>query len=322
MPDNNGVYESLKGLPAAPDLHDPETALTQYRSYERRAKRRRRVQRTIALAMVMVSVVVLSIPATRGIARQLLDRFYMRRPEAIRSSDSAIGTASVFRMQYTPAPVAARFVSDIAEAQQETGFDPRLPPTLIDQLSSGLAVLKVTAPIDGRFAIHVDDLMATFQRRGIDDVKIPRSWEGVEISYHLGRAVFVHFLAGMLGQSLRPSLVTPPSFPIIDFTEIALRAAGLTANEAHNARNMFVDSGGAFAIVPADAKSSFREISLKSGHGLLFENETDDDERRMCALCAGPHERVLTWTAADRVFQLRSQAMTLDQIIQLANDIN
>lgn len=132
----------------------------------------------------------------------------------------------------------------------------------------------------------------------------------------------VVFLGGALGQFRRPVLVTPPNFPLIDFTEIALKAAGLTPSEAHNARNMFADSVGAFAVVPADAKSRFRDVSLKSGHGLLFENDTDQDERQKCSFCPGPYERVLTWAASDRVFQLRSQTMTVEQIIALANSIN
>ena len=316
------VYQRLTGLPAAPGLQDPDLALNHYRSYERKAKRHLRMRRAAVVALTVASILILTVPATRSIARQLFDRFYMRRPEAVRSNDTAIGTASVFRMEYASPPAAARFVSDIAEARQEAGFDPRLPPVLIDQIASGLAVLKVSAPIDGQLRIHVDDLIAALRKRGIDDVRIPRNWEGNQIGYHLGMGVSVHFLGGVLGQSPPPSIITPPGFPIFDFTEIALRAAGLSRSEAHSARNLFVDSGGAFAIVPADAKSRFREISLKASHGLLFENDTDEDERRKCSYCAGPHERVLTWAAPDRVFQLRSQTMTLDQMIGLANSIN
>jgi hypothetical protein len=170
--------------------------------------------------------------------------------------------------------------------------------------------------------IHVGELKAALVRHGINDVQVPSSWEGAEIAYHLGKGVEVVFLDGSLHQALPPAIATPPGFHIIDFTEIALRAAGLTATDAHNARTMLVDSGGAIAVVPSDAKSHFRQTPLKSGLGLLFENDTDEDERQKCSMCAGPHELVLTWGDANRIFQIRSQTMAADRAIALANAVN
>jgi hypothetical protein len=132
----------------------------------------------------------------------------------------------------------------------------------------------------------------------------------------------IAFLDGVFSQSLPPDMTTPPGFLIIDFTEIALRAAGVGPTEAHNSRAMFVESGGVFTVVPSDARSSFREVSLKSGRGLLFENDTDQDERQKCSLCAGQHERVLTWSASSRLFQLRSRTMTTDRMVEFANSVN
>ena len=317
---NEWVYERLAALSSSAREVDPNAGLVHYRSYERTARRQRRVQRVAALALGIAAVLVLAIPASRAVARQLFDRFYMRRPEAIRANNISIG--KVFQNEYATASGAPRFVFDIAKAREQAGFEPRMPTTLEEQLASGLAVLKLSDPINMRITIHVDALMAAFRSHGIEDVRVPQTWEGVEIGYHVGMGILVVFLGGSLGQSAPPSLDTPPGFPIIDFTEIALRAAGLGASEAHNARNMFVDSGGAFAIVPSDAKSHFREVSLKSGPGVLFENDTDENERQKCSLCAGPHERVLTWAASDRIFQLRSQTMSLDEMIGMGNAIN
>jgi hypothetical protein len=249
-----------------------------------------------------------------------LDRFYMRRPEAVRSTTPR-SEPQLFMMEYTSPPFIGRFVSSVAEAKKEAGFDPLLPPILVEQVASGLAVLKVSGPIDAHIRISVHDVMAALERRGIG-TSVPRDWDGVDIGYHLGPGVLVAFLGGTLGQSRRPALITPPGFPLIDFTEIALEAAGLTPSEAHNARNMLADSGGAFSLVPSDAKSNFHDVSLKTGRGLLFENDTDNDERQKCSFCPGPHELVLTWAASDRIFQLRSQTMTVDQVVALANSIN
>lgn len=315
------VYERLAYLHIMPSREDADTALARYRDYECRARHQRRVRQAAILSLVIAVLVVAIVPASRAVARQLLDRFYMRRPEAVRVNDTAIGTAGFFHLEYA-APGPSRFVFNMAKAREQAGFEPRLPALLTEQLASGLAVLKLSDPRDAKMEIEVNGVSAALQRRGITDVRVPRAWDGVQIGYHLGASVVVVFLSGMLAQSLPPSIVTPGDFPILDFTEVALRAAGLSHGEAHNARRLFIDTGGAFAIVPVDAKSTFREIALKSGPGLLFENDSDQDERRTCSLCAGPHERVLTWSTSDRVFQLRSQTMSFAQVIALANAIN
>jgi hypothetical protein len=315
------VHECLANLAPAPGWQpNPDLGLAYLRSYERYAKHRRRVQRGAALAIVITFVLASTVPATRGIARQLLDLFYMRRPEAVRATTPR-SEPQLFIMEYTSPPFTGRFVSSVAEAQKEAGFAPLLPPILVEQVASGLAVLKVSGLIDAHIKINVHDLTSALESRGIG-VTVPRDWDGVEIGYHLGPGISVAFLGGTLGQYRRPALITPPGFPLIDFTEIALEAAGLTPSEAHNARNMLADSGGAFSLVPSDAKSNFHDVSLKTGRGLLFENDTDNDERQKCSFCPGPHELVLTWAASDRIFQLRSQTMTVNQVVALANSIN
>jgi hypothetical protein len=314
------VYDRLALLQPAPG-EDPDRAWAYYCSHRRMAKWRRGLRRAAALAMLVASLLGLTTPVARGVARQLWNRFYMISPEAVRSMTPRLDRPLFF--DRTTSPIApARFAFDRAEARELAGFEPRLPATLIEQVASGLAVLKVSGPIDAKIKIRAANLTTALQRRGINDVVVPRDWEGVEIGYHLDAGVTVAFLGGAFSQAPPPSIVTPPGFPIIDFTEIALRAAGLSAADAHNARNMFVDSGGALAIVPSDAKSNFRELPLKSGHGLLFENDTNEDERQKCSFCAGPHERVLTWAFADRIFQFRSQTMTVEQALELANAVN
>jgi len=300
---------------------NPDVGLVHVQSYERMAKRRHRFQRTAVLAVLSVCVLALAVPATRGIALQLLDRFYMRRPEAIRSLLPGTGRP-VFKVEMTKQPTLGRPLLSLADAQREAGFDPRLPPTLAEEVNSGLAVVSVVEPIDAKMKINVSDLRAALQNRGIEGVRIPQNWDGVETGFHNGRSVLVVFLDGTFLQSLSPQILAPPGFPMIDFTEIALRITGVGPSEAHNSRAMFVESGGVFAIFPSDAKSTFREVSLKSGRALLFENDTDQDEHLKCAFCPGPHERVLTWATSDRFFQLRSHTLTVDRVIDLANSIN
>src|SRR5262245_28316046 len=80
------VYERLAVLPTLINIEDADAGLVHYRSYERTAKRRRRARRAAVLAILLVSVVTWTVPATRVVARQLWDRFYMRSPEAVLST--------------------------------------------------------------------------------------------------------------------------------------------------------------------------------------------------------------------------------------------
>jgi hypothetical protein len=316
------VYQRLAALPVSSNRTNIDAALAHYRSYERYSRRRNTIQRAAFLSLAIVAVLMVALPSNRAAARELLDRFYMRRPAAVRADAVAIGATSAFHIEHA-APRPSQFVFDIGRAREQAGFEPQFPALLNEQLVSGLAVLKLSGPVDVRLKIHVDDLITGLERRGLTDIHVPRTWEGSEISYHVGIGVGVVFLNGTLWQSPPPSIVvTPAGFPTVEFTEMALRIAGLGALEAHNARNIFVDTGGAFAIVPADAKSTFRNIELKSGPGLLFENSTSEDERQKCSLCAGPHERVLTWAASDRIFQLRSPTMTSNEMVTLASNLN
>ncbi|HLH31706.1 MAG TPA: hypothetical protein VKY31_10925, partial [Terriglobia bacterium] len=124
---NEWVYQKLSALSSEPAPENPDAALERYRSYERRAKRHARIRRTIV--------------AAAGIAALLVLALNLRKPEAVRADSTAIGSPAAFRLEPV-APVDARFVPDLAEAQQESGFEPWIPQTLVGQLTSGLAVLK------------------------------------------------------------------------------------------------------------------------------------------------------------------------------------
>src|SRR5262249_37186440 len=153
-------------------------------------------------------------------------------------------------------PALGRPLLSLAEAQREAGFYPLLPPVLAQEVASGLAVVSMVEPVDASRRISVEELRAALQKRGIEDGSVPQSWDGAETGFHMGPSVAVFFLDGFLGQSLPPQIMTPPGFPLIDFTELALRIAGVGPAEAHNSRTMFAESGGVFAIVPSDAKST------------------------------------------------------------------
>src|SRR4030095_13113062 len=102
--------------PASAWQPNPDVGLAHLQSYELMAKRRHRFQRAAALAVLGVCVLALAVPTTRGIALQLLDRFYMRTPEAIRSWLPEMGLP-LFKVEVTRQPTLGRPLLSLADAQ-------------------------------------------------------------------------------------------------------------------------------------------------------------------------------------------------------------
>src|SRR5205814_7605325 len=97
---------------------NPGVGLVHLESYERMAKRRHRFQRTALLAVLSVCVLALVVPTTRGIALQLLDRFYGNSPEAIRSLLPSTGLP-VLKVDVAKQPTLGRPLLSLADAQHE-----------------------------------------------------------------------------------------------------------------------------------------------------------------------------------------------------------
>src|SRR6185295_1441759 len=95
------VRERFAELAPAPAWQpNPDVGLIHLRSHERMVKRRHRFQRTAFIAVFGACVLALAAPTTRGIALHLLNRFYLRNPEAIRSSLPEIGLP-LFKVEVT-----------------------------------------------------------------------------------------------------------------------------------------------------------------------------------------------------------------------------
>src|SRR5689334_8380492 len=105
------LYDRLAALTPARAGEDVDGALEYYRSYERMARRRRGLQRGVVVVSLIVSILVLIAPTSRGVARQLWDRFYMRTPEAVRSTLPRLERPLFFDRTTSPG-TPARFVFD------------------------------------------------------------------------------------------------------------------------------------------------------------------------------------------------------------------
>ncbi len=300
-----------------------DRGLEYLQAHERAARRRRRLQQGTLLAVLVASLILLMVPTTRGVAERLLNRFSTKDLGAVRLNVPKADLKGLLpRIEFTTPPRMARYVPNIAEAQNRAGFAPRLPKEFLEKIAAGSIVLGVRGPTNARLTIHAAALRAALRKRGIENVQIPDEWDRVEINQQVSPSIMASFKDGTLVQAQLPVVLAPAGFVVEKFLEIELLIAGLSAAEAQRLSSKFAASGDMFAMVPSDTKTNFREVALASGHGLLFENDTDLSEKDKCAFCPGPHELALTWTTPDLVFQLRSDTLTPEEAIELANSVD
>src|SRR5437867_7748560 len=213
------VRDRLASL-APPSAWEPnaDRGLDHFRGRERRANRRRELWRGAALAVLIACIVWLAVPATRGIAQRLWDRFYTKGLEAIRLNGPRGDLKGLPQAEFVIPVTGPHRVQGIAQAHQEAGFEPRLPKPLMEQIALGSALLAVNGPIVVRMRINVADLRTALQRRGIDfvNVNVPQSWDGVEILGQTSPSIYAGFKGVTIMQTLPNVLVTPAGFALGD----------------------------------------------------------------------------------------------------------
>src|SRR5207244_1157907 len=128
----------------------------------------------------------------------------------------------------------------------------------------------------------------------VSDITVPNTWDGVAIGVEISPTIYVNARGFVLIQCLPAHVVTPPGFSIGDFVEVLLRIGGMPgANARILAEKMGTSPGGLLGI--PDPYAEIREISLRSGTGVLIENTDGHNPPNGCVLCPGPREVALAW---------------------------
>jgi hypothetical protein len=303
-----------------PDL---DRGVRHMRSHAQHVRRRRRMRQGALLAILIAGVVFVSMPATRGVAERLLNRFSSKDVEAVRLNRPKLDlTGYLPKVEVVTRPGASNRVESIEQATKAAGFAPRLPKEFLPKIVAGSIVLGVRGKSAYRATVNVANLKAGLRARGIDNIDIPAEWDGLEMTQQQSPSINASFKDGSLDQGLPPVLLAPSALALPQYFEISLIIAGLSEADAHRLGNRLVESGGVFSMVPSDARTKFSDVTLANNvHGMLFQNESDFDESDRCSLCPGAHALVLVWTTADRTFLLRTPTLSVDEAVRLANSI-
>jgi hypothetical protein len=302
---------------------DHDRAVEHMRTHAARVQSRRRALQ-VALLVVLIAVGVSAmLPATRGVAERLLNRFSSKDVEAVRLNRTKSDLKAFLpKVEVVTSGGGFNRVENIAQAEKAAGFPPQLPKEFLPKIAAGSIVLGVRGKSAYHATVHVANLKAGLRARGINNIDVPAEWDGLEMTQEQSPSIQASFKDGMLNQGLPPVLLAPSGLALTQFFEISLLIAGLGEADAHRLSNRLAESGGVFSMVPSDARTKFSDITLaNSVHAMLFQNESEFDEGDRCSLCPGAHELVLVWSTVDRTFLLRTPTLSVDEAVALANSI-
>lgn len=289
----------------------------------------------LALSGAMVAAIavlfVLS-PVARATAESLLGLFRVKRITAIAIDparieqlrekgittadiESLIGDAMVedeAQVRQAGEPVA---VADAATAGQAAGISIRS----INAAAFGLP--EPQAFVQGAQTVHfrgnllrMNSFMQVF---GINDVTLPAQLDGSVVTLTKPAAVMLKYGDELtLMQSRSPEVELPDGVNIAQLGEIALRLAGLPADEASRVAQMTDWNSTLLVPIPANA-ASFREVTLNNGATALLVTTNGTGATSMRGRDGERQHSSLVWTEGDMVYGL-SGGFTGD-VVNVAN---
>jgi hypothetical protein len=315
--DTQWVADRLTALPAPPELEvNVEMRLRQVQGKEHRRQQRRRSIVWTLSTVTLSFLLLLSFPSNRARAQLLLQRFVLRGIQIVGLRPDLYST---LLFEWTIRPVPTHMVTGPDAAEREAGFVPNLPDwTMVSQPvpSFGIGVMGAGA---GSFDIRVSDLRSVLSRAGASDVAVPDSWDGTRIGVEISPTIYVNARGFMLIQFLPGRIEAPPGFSIEKFFEVLLRIGGVPAPSARIIAARMGQNPTALLGFP-DPKIETREITLRSGTGILMENTDGHTPPSGCVLCPSLREVVLAWQTSSRFYILKTE-LNEARAIEVANSL-
>src|SRR5919202_6755490 len=233
------------------------------------------------LSVFLAAVLLFSLPATRAAAQDFLNLFRVKkftaisvdpaRLEQLRNSNVDFETLLGNSVHVVKQAKEPQSVSGPAEAAQATGLQVRVPSELpvAGHLSSTYVQGEAVAEITG----DTQKLQSVLELLNIDDVKVPEKLNGAKITVKKPAAVMLRYAFGSreatLIESRSPEVTLPDGVDLAQLGEIALRAAGMSKDEAHSFARSIDWHSTLLVPVPANA-ASFREVDVDGTKGLMI----------------------------------------------------
>ncbi len=294
----------------------------------------------IGLAIVLILAIVLTIPATRAFADQLLSLFRIQQVVVVPVDysgmeqllgNSALGTqfsqllsSSVTSEQNPGAPVS---VADAAQASQQAGFDVRLP--------EGMSPASIYVENKSAFSFKVDRAKAQdlLNEAGRSDLVLPTSIDGATVSITIPAGVSASYgtcpqpstsdnganLNGSVGRRYpncvmlvempSPTVSAPPDVNIAQLAQIGLEFTGMTSDQAA-AFTQSVDWTSTLVVpIPKNA-ATYQQVTVDGVSGTLIQRPADDAP-----------QYVLMWVKNGIIYAISSLGSNSQQAILMANSL-
>ncbi len=293
------------------------------------------------LGLALILAIVLSIPATRALADQLLNLFRVQQVVTVPvdftgihnlSGNSAVGSqlsslvsSSVTEEQKPGKPVTA---ADASQASQMAGFGVRLP--------QGMTPSRISVEKSAAFSFKVDraKAQALLNEAGRSDLVLPASIDGATVSVKIPASVNVAFgtcpdpsadssgrpLDGgsmgrrfpdctLLAEIPSPVVSAPEDFNISQLAQIGLEFTGMSRSQAE-AFTKTIDWTTTLVVpIPRNAATS-EQVNVDGVQGTLIQRPADDAP-----------QFVLLWVKNGIVYAISDLGTDSAKAIQMANSL-
>ncbi len=294
------------------------------------------VVRYAALAVLLLTLIV-SIPATRALADQVLNLFRVQqvavvpvdftgmqqldRNSALGRQVSELVSSSITMKQKPGDPVAA---SDAADASQKAGFTVRLP--------QGMSPSRITVQNEVAFNLTIDRVkaQALLDEAGRSDLVLPNDIDGAVISVTVPASVRADFgtcpdparadASGtsprdyadcvMLAEIPSPTVEAPANVDVAQLAQLALEFTGMNSTQAA-AFTKSVDWASTLVVpVPKNATTN-EQVAVDGVTGTLIQRPAGDAA-----------EYVLLWVKNGIVYSIGGLGTNSQQAIDMANSLH
>jgi hypothetical protein len=295
----------------------------------------------IGLAIAVIIAIVISIPATRAFAGQLLSLFRVQQVVVVPvdftgmeqlTGNGALGkelsqlvSSSVTTLQSPGDPVT---VSDASQASQLTGFTVRLP--------EGLTPSRISVENSSAFSFQLDiaKAQALLDESGRSDLVLPSSLNGVDISVSIPASVSVAYgncpepgqdssggisLNGSAGRRYNdcvilaeipsPSVSAPADVNVAQLAQIGLEFTGMSPDQAAAFTNSVDWTSSLVIPIPKNA-ATYQQVQVDGVTGTLIQRPADDAP-----------QYVLLWVKDGIIYAIGSLGSGSQQAIQMANSL-
>jgi hypothetical protein len=294
----------------------------------------------IGLAIVLILAIVLSIPATRALADQLLGLFRVQQVVVVPvdytglqqlTGNSALGkqVSQLISGSLTSEqkPGAVLTASDANQASQMAGFTVRLP--------QGSAPSRISVENAAAFSFKIDraKAQALLDEAGRSDLVLPASIDGADVSVKIPANVNVAYgtcpepgtsdtgvsLNGSAGRNYpdctilvelpSPTVSAPPDLNISQLAQIGLEFTGMTPDQAA-AFTQTVDWTSSLVIpIPKNA-ATYQQVAVDGVTGTLIQRPADDAP-----------QYVLMWVKNGIIYAIGGLGTNSAQALQMANSL-